>query len=362
MDTTTLTSALQGAGPFATVLADVSQDTENGRHEHDLRVRAACEQLSEQGAPREVVDLVAERLGEIVRQPSPTGRIVVATPEGIAYDEVALTRVDQPVATWDALPDLMAWVAHRDATLPFVLALVDHEGGDISLWDSDLPEPEVTTSAGGEDLEFVHQMPVGGWGSLEVQRTTENTWKENAEDVAAEVERLVRAHGHPTVLLGGDPTSVGLVRKALADLPATVVELTSGQRTEDGGDEALHQAIREALLGEVVRRRSELAHRLREALGRGDTGAAGVGPVADALVRGQVETLVVDPAALSEVTLNPADHPGLAFGGPEPLRPVRADEALIAAAIATDADVTTLPGNVLGGQPVAAILRWTDDR
>jgi len=78
-------------------------------------------------------------------------------------------------------------------------------------------------------------------------------------------------------------------------------------------------------------------------------------------VRGQVETLIVDPAALSEVTLNPADHPGLAFGGAEPLAPLRADEALIAAAVATDAEVTTLPGVALGGQPVAALLRWTDN-
>jgi len=362
MDTTTLTPALRGSGPFATVLTDVSQDTESGRHEHDLRVRAACERLSERGAPAEVVDLVRERLSETVRRPAPLGRIVVASPDGIAYDELALTRVDDPVASWDPLPDLTAWIAHRDATLPFVLALVDHAGGDISLWDSDVPEPEVSTSAGGEDLEFIHQMPVGGWGSLEVQRTTENTWRENAEDVAAEVERLVRAHGHPTVLLGGDPTSVGMVRKALDDLPATVVELSTGQRAEDGGDEALRGAIQEALAGEVVRRRTELAHRVREALGRGDTGVAGVDAVADALVRGQVETLVLDPAALPDATLDPSQHPGLAFGGPEPLRPLRADEALIAAAVATDAEVTTLPTLALGGEPVAAILRWTDGR
>lgn len=360
MDTTTLTPALHGSGPFATVLADVSQDTESGRHEHDLRVRAACERLSEQGAPREVVDLVAERLGEVVREQAPTGRIVVATPEGIAYDEVALTRIDDPVATWDALPDLAAWIAHRDSSLPFVLALVDHEGGDVSLWDSDMPQPEVSTSAGGEDLEFVHQMPVGGWGSLETQRTTENTWRKNAADVADEIVRLVRAHGHPVVLLGGDPTSVGMVRKDLEDLPASIVELSSGQRAEDGGDEALRAAIHEALAGEVVRRRTALAHRVSEALGRGDTGVAGVDAVAGALVRGQVETLVFDPSALSDARLDPADHPGLSFGGPEPLAPLRADEALLAAAVATDAEVATLPSIALGRQPVAAILRWTE--
>lgn len=360
MDITTLTPALHGSGPFATVLADVSQDTESGRHEHELRVRAACDRLSEQGAPQAVVDLVAERLGEVVREPAPVGRILVATPEGIAYDEVAPTRIDDPVATWDALPDLGAWIAHRDASLPFVLALVDHEGGDVSLWDSDAPQPEVSTSAGGEDLEWVHHVPTGGWGSLETQRTTENTWRKNAADVAEEIVRLVRAHGHPVVLLGGDPTSVGMVRKDLEDLPATVLELSSGQRAEDGGDDALRGAIQEALAGEVVRRRTALAHRVAEALGRGDTGVAGVDAVADALVRGQVETLVFDPAALPDARLNPAEHPGLSFGGAEPLTPLRADEALLAAAVATDAEVATLPSIALGRQPVAAILRWTE--
>lgn len=357
MNTSTLTTALQGSGPFATVLADVSQDTEHGRHEHELRVRAACERLAEQGAPADVVDLVAQRLDEPTDRPAPVGRIVVAGPEGVVYDETALTRVDQPVATWDALPDLAAWIAHRDATLPFVLALVDHEGGDISLWESDVSEPDLSVSAGGE-TENIHKKPTRGPGAVEIQRRTEDIWRRNADDVAEELTTVVRTHGHPLVLLGGDPTAVSLVRKALGDLQARIVDLPTGQRHADGGDEALHEAIHEVLAGEVVSRRTELAHRLEQGLGRGDAAVAGVGAVADALVRGQVETLVVDPAALSEVTLNPNDFPGLAFGGPEPSRPLRADQALVAAAVATDAEVTTLPSIAMQREPVAAILRW----
>lgn len=359
MQTSTLTSVTQSSGPFATVLVDVSQDSEQGRQEHELRVREAVERLAEQGAPSEVIDTVAERLRENLHRPAPTARLVIATPEGVVYDEVALSRVDQAVASWDPLPDLTTWIAHRDATLPFVLALVDHEGGDVSLWDSDLPEPAVETSAGSEDLQFVHHVPTGGWGSLEVQRTTENVWRRNARDVAEEITRVVREHGRPLVLLGGDPTSVGLVRKELDNLPADVVELPTGQRTADGGDEALQQAIHEALLAQLVARRTELAHRIHQALARGEGAVADVGPVAEAFVRGQVDTLVIDPAALSEVRLLPSDHPGLGFGGPTPSGAVRADEALIAAAIATDATVTTLPGIALDRAPVVALLRWT---
>jgi len=359
MDTSTLTPALQAAGPFATVLIDVSHDTESGRHEHDLRVRAAREELAEQGAPGEVIELVAERLEETVRHHTPVARLVVATSEKVTYDGLALTRVDHPVVTWDDLPDLAAWIAHGDSATPFVLALVDHEGGDVSLWESDVPEPVAESSVGGEDLEYVHQVPVGGWASLETQRTTENVWKRNAEDVADEVTRLVREHRCPLVLLGGDPTSIGLLRRHLADLPANLVELPTGRRNSDGGGEALNEAVRQALFAEAVRRRKDLTDRLRQGLGRGDGAVAGVDAVTDALVQGRVETLVFDPAALSDVRLNPREHPGLVFGGPEPARPVRADEALVAAAVATDAGVSTLPSLALDRQPVAALLRWT---
>lgn len=358
MDTTTLAPVISSAGPFATVFVDVSQDSEKGRHEHDLRVRSACEQLAEQGAPEPVLEAVAGQLAQSVDQPAPVGRLVVATPEDVVYDEVALARIDQPVATWSALPDLAAWVAHRDATLPFVLVLVDHEGGDISLWDSDVPEPEVEISAGGE-VQYVHQVPTGGWAMINFQHSTENVWRHNADAVAGEITKLVRAHGHPLVLLGGDPTSVSLVRKDLDDLPATVVELEHAQRAADGGDETIAQAIREALLAQVVRRRTELTHRFREALGRGRGAATGVRDVAEAFVQGQVETLLLDPGALAEHELDPAVVPGLSFGEVEPSGPVRADLGLLAAAVLTDAHVSTLPQAALGGAPVAAILRWT---
>jgi hypothetical protein len=39
-------------------------------------------------------------------------------------------------------------------------------------------------------------------------------------------------------------------------------------------------------------------------------------------------------------------------------QPLRADQALLAAAARTDADVTTLPTATLGGAAVAALLRW----
>ncbi|EGD43843.1 LigA [Nocardioidaceae bacterium Broad-1] len=359
MDTAGFTNLLTRPGPYATVLADVSQDSENAAHAKELRVRAACEELSAQGAPPDVVAQVSERLETNVRQPAPVARVIVATPEGIAYDQVAVAEVPNQVATWDALPDLGSWIAARDASTPFVLVLVDHTGGEISLWDSGLPEPTSTNTVEGDELEHVHKTQDNvGWAAYRMQQTTDNVWRHNADKVAAEVTRLIRDHGHDLVLVGGDPTSVGRLRADLADLPVEVVELASGQRAADGGDQARADAIRSALLDRVVRRRTALVRRLEEAWGRGDRAATGVRDVADAFVTGRVETLLIDPGALAGHTLDPADHPGLHLRRAPVTGPVEAGEALIAAAVLTDAE-GVLPASVLGDAPVAALLRWS---
>ncbi|NGN93986.1 hypothetical protein G5C66_14680 [Nocardioides sp. KC13] len=360
MDTAGFTTLLNRPGPYATVLADVSQDSENAAHAKELRVRAVCEELSAQGAPPEVVAQVSERLGTNLHQPAPLAHVVVATPEGVAYDEVAVAEVPNQVATWDALPDLGTWIAARDASMPFVLVMVDHTGGEISLWDSGMPRPTSTTTVEGDELEHVHKVQDNvGWAAFRMQQTTDNVWRHNADKVAEEVTRLIRDHGHELVLVGGDPASVGRLRDDLADLPVEVVELASGQRAADGGDEAREDAIRSALLDRVVRRRTALVRRLEEAWGRGDRAATGVRDVADAFVTGRVETLLIDPDALAGRTLDPADHPGLSFGEAPVDGPVEAGEALIAAAVLTDAEVCVLPASLLGDAPVAALLRWS---
>jgi hypothetical protein len=359
MRTQSIRPAFESPGPHATALVDVAHDSETGAQEHELRVRAACDGLAEQGASDKLVERVRERLSEQLHRPAPVARVVVATEDDVLLDEVAGFQVDRPVATYDLLPDLATWVRHRDSSLTFVLALVDHKGGDVALYDSDVPEPAEESSVGDAEDPHIHKVPVGGWSALRYQHNTENVWKENAEAVVDEVQGHLR-RGHRLVLLAGDPHSRGLVRDGLAETQAEVIELETGTRNEDGGDEALQQAIREALMSVVVRRRVQLAHELAEELGRGGAAAAGVAHVADALVKGQVRTLLLDPARLADERLNPADHVGLPLPAGLPDGELRADLALVAAAVLTDADVSAAPAASLGGEPVAALLRWEE--
>jgi Bacterial archaeo-eukaryotic release factor family 2 len=358
MKTTRLSTLYQASGPFATVMLDVSHDNENGEHEHELRVRAAAEDLAQQGAPDSVVSEVTARLGELVDDAAPVGRIVVANESGVLFDDRVHARVDQPLVCWSPLPDLARWVEHQDAVTPFVLAIVDHEGGDVSAYSSDVPEPDEQESVKGE-TNRVHKVPVGGWSALRYQHVTENVWARNAEAVADEVVGHIR-DGYRLVLLAGDPQSRPTVLARLEETPATVVELDTGTRAADGGDEALQQAVREALMDQVVTRRVESAHALRDRLGADNAVATGVHDIADAFVRGQVETVLMDVQGAAELTLDPSEHPGLAVGPAqlEATEPLRADQALIAAAVATAADVEVAPRAALGGAPVAALLRW----
>ena len=352
MDTSTLSDLYQATGPFATVLADVGRENENGEHEHELRVRAACDELREQGADEAVVGAVADRLGELVHRPSPVARVVVANAGGVVYDEVAHFQADRTVATWGPLPDLARWIEHRDATIEFVLTVVDHEGGDVGVYRSDLPAPEELESIHGS-TEKIHQVGATDWGNLNYQHRTENVWAENAAEVADHVMSHVRG-GTRLVLLAGDPRSKPLVRERLNEAVAEVVELEHGSRAEDGGDDALAAAVREALGDQVVRRRLERVHALRERLGRGEGAVVGVDDVADAFVKGQVETLLLDPARAAETEVDVAAHPGLALREDR----LRADQALVAAAVLTSAEVGIAPAAALSGEPVAAVLRW----
>jgi hypothetical protein len=358
MDASRLSTVFQANGPFATVALDVSHDSESGAHEHELRVRATREQLVEEGADETVVEAVTARLSERVDEAAPVGRIVVATAGGVVFDEIVHERVDVPAVHWGLLPDLSRWVESAERNVRFALALVDHVGGDVAVYQSSVPEPESETSAGGETTH-VHKVPVGGWSALRYQHETENVWSRNADAVADEIDSVIRS-GVRLVLLAGDPRSVAQVEDRLKNQRATVVRLDSGSRADDGGDEAQQQAIREALLEYAVARRIELNHELKDRLGQDNAVVTGAGDIADAFVKGQVDTLLLDPGAVREVELFVRDHPGFDVGDVPADQPLPADQALIAAAARTGANIVAMPRSSLGGAAAAALLRWND--
>lgn len=347
-------------GPFASVFVDVSRNTESGAHEVEVRIRNATDRLAAAGAPDAVVELVVERLGESHDVPAPASQVVVATSRGVLLDDIVHAHTPRTAASWDALPDLTDWIACVDGAVTFVLALVDHEGGEVLTYGVDRSaEPVTASSHQGED-PHEHKVRGGGLAHRRYQRSAENVWAANAKAVA-ELLRSRISDGVRLIVLAGDPTSRTQVRAALdEDGTAEVVELEHGGRARDGGDEALHEAIREVLAEHTVAERLAASHDLRERLGRGNGAVTGIRDTADAFVMGQVETLLIDPDEAGKDVVKPGEHPGLALAETSSTREVRADLGLVAAAARTGAETMVLPSRALYGASVAALLRWPD--
>jgi hypothetical protein len=344
-------------GPFASAYVEVSREQQDGDHLAQLEARAAADLLGSQGAPASVIEQVRSRLSESTHLPAPVSRFVVANENGVLFDELTHHHVPQPLAVWDLLPDISAWLADEDSDIPFVLALVDHEGGDVRSYRTSAFTPDEDVSVVG-DTEYEHKIKGGGWNHLRFQHDVENTWRHNAAEVVTEIERQV-AEGARLVLLAGDPQSCQQVTALLGDIRAELIQLESGSRNADGGEEALEHAVNQALYGSVVAAKLAEVHELQDRLGRDYAVAIGVADVADALVRGQVDRLLIDPAAAAGFTVEPEKHPGLVLGAATDLPPsLPADRALIAAAAITSADVVVTRSSTLGGAPVAALLRW----
>jgi hypothetical protein len=344
-------------GPFASAYLEVSRDQEQGNRVVELAVRAVRAGLAEQGAPADVLNELEQRLGQSTGQPAPISRCVVASERGILFDELTRSHHAQPVATWGPLPDMGAWLTDASGQLPFVLALVDHEGGDVTTYSADDMEPEREASV-GKPSKHEHKVRGGGWSHLKWQRSAETIWAQNAAEVAAEIERQVR-NGPDLVILAGDEHSRSQVAERLSDtISAQLVILERSGRPVDGGDDALAADVESVLRDAVVAHQLSLVHELKDRMGRGESVALGVRDVADALVRGQVDQLMIDPEAATDFTLRPSDHPGLTLGVNTLADDLRADQALIAAACMTNADIAVATAATMGGAPAAALLRW----
>jgi NAD(P)-dependent dehydrogenase (short-subunit alcohol dehydrogenase family) len=209
----------------------------------------------------------------------------------------------------------------------------------------------------GHALEFARQGYAVVVNDLGAEVDGSGSSNSPAGEVVEEIRRQV-ASGPDLLVLAGDVQSRQIVEGDLEHLGAEVVQLERGSRAEDGGDAALEEEIREVLRGRLITDRLDRLHELGQQLGRGTRMAVGIHDVAEAFVRGQVDTLYLDPVTSTEHELDPASYPGLAFGAVTLDGPVRADQALLAAACLTSADVLTAGTEHLFGTPVAAVLRW----
>jgi hypothetical protein len=365
-----LASLLVTPGPSATAYLDATRAKELGPQEVEGRWRALRGSLAEQGADAATLDAMQAAVGGHTDVPGPHGQVLVGHGGRLHMDTVLPSPPGLELARWAPLPHLMPMIAQLGPVVPYVLAVVDRVGGDVTVHG---PAGDSTETVRGDDSE-VHKAGVGGWAQLRYQHRVENTWEANARLVTQTIETGVRRVAAQVVVVSGEVRARAALLEVLdEDLRDLVVEVEHGTRAPGGDEEKFRAAVDEAVARVAAERDQQVVDRYREAVGRAGAGvgdvlaASGLADTVAALRAAQVETLLV---------LDDPSSDALAWVGPEPVHlaltaaeltelgvrePVqdRLDAALVRAAAGTDAGIVTLaPGQLDLPDGLGATLRY----
>lgn len=353
-----LAEMLDQPGPFCTVLRDVTRNTEDSAHQIELAMRSIAERLVEAGAEHDLVDEVTASFHEPLSTHGPVARFVVASRRGVVTDEMVPQWEAPEVATFGPLPDVTAWLARKEDSSPVLVVRADKEGADLdwyASWGQDRSDEHRRVDG---ETHHLNKVPDGGMAMSDLQSHTEEVWRRNARLVAEELDRM-SGSGPPLIVLSGDPGATYEIRQAMTPrVRPAVVEAEHGSRASGASDETFHSEIDDLVHNVLVEHRLSAVREYQERLGRGEGVAQGLAEVLDACVMGQVETVMVDPAAAAQTVGRPAEHPGLSLGSTAAERfDLRGDLAALAAAAVTGADATFAGSATLGETGVSALLR-----
>jgi hypothetical protein len=354
-------------GPWCTAYVDAATGTVDTLEASDVRPGNVRGQLESQGAAAADLDAMEQALQPEAGVPAPVSRFVLVRQGKAEINEVlAGARVLPERVSVDAIPDLLPLVKHRPEDLPYVVAEVSREHGEIRLYRAGSGAPDSTREVQGE-TEHVSKFQGGGWAHLRFQHHTEDVWRRNADEVAGEIDRVVAESGARLVVLAGDIRARGLVQEQLSKASQALVSVIDSHTHTAGADDALlENQVNERVAELWAAEQQEIMDRLAMQEGQANPeSATGIGAVVHALQQAQVEVLILDDAALSERTLLALDaEPWIATTEEESLAAntlgtVPAAAALLRAAALTDARVLLVPGPAMPeGVDVAALLRW----
>lgn len=365
-------------GPLTTVCLDVTRAEEAGDRELRSRWNSLRKRLEAEGAPRETIEALTDVVLRPTHVPGPHGRFVVASGEEILYDRVLAGPPVREEAFHNGMPALMPAAQAEDDLVRYLLVEVDRSGADLTWSDTDVPEAtdDIGSVEGGHDV--LHKVRAGGWSHRRMQSRVQDSWERNAEAVAAELDKAVAEHRPELVMITGDVRAVPLIRDAVSRPTADLIaEVPGGSRADGVKEDVFAEHVHEVLEVYRARRREKVVDRVRESLGRGDGAVTELGDVVQVLRRGQVDELVIvedaagRPASLDERELWVGPGP-LEIGvrrsevtdlgvAEDDVRKIRADIAILRAAVAQDAGVTfLLEGSVDLVDDIGALLRWTD--
>ena len=324
-----------------------------------LRWKNLRRQLAEAGAPESTVAAV-DPLLERAHAEGET-LVAMANGDGLLYAANLPELPEHDLARVGPLPHVVPLLAAMQCMLPHIVVATDRIGAELV---AVLPaEADQRAEVSGSDLHVTRSGP-GGWSQRRFQQRAENRWEANAREVADELTRLVDSTGPRLVVISGDVRAVAFLRE---HLPARVSALVSEVQGDYSGiDEALARSA-QLVAGLAEQETAALLADYARERGQGDLSSVGPAATLDALVLGQVETVLIDPSRTVDQTA--WFGPGLAqvAGTRESLEqagvePAEAplDDVLIRAAAGTVATVRIVPPGApeLAPTGVGGLLRY----
>jgi hypothetical protein len=344
-------------GPFVNLHLDVSRDDDAAGRGMETRWTNIRHTLGDAGVDPGLLDRIRDLVLRPTGVPSPARRTIVAAGSEVLLDDVRMGSGDWPEVTGTGpLPDVSGWVTQVDGEFPFVLVIADREGADVDVYRS-LSQPQHEHDTVQGQTLHISKVPAGDWAEL--QHHTEEVWRRNARSVAENARSAAREHGARFVVLAGEVRARAEIREVRESSGSLeVAEVEGGGRGPGSSGDALWKDVNRAVGQHWQQDRQHVLDRLQEQSGQDREVARGLRDVMQALVRGQVERVVVDLAAAHEQTISIDDYPGLKLPAAAAEGRLPADQALVAAGALTDADLTVLPSSSIGGDGVAALLRW----
>lgn len=355
-------------GPFATAYLDATRTTETGEHEVELRWQALRSQLAEQGAPADALEAMEAVALRPTGVPGDATLVLVAAGGEVLHQSALPVRLPER-ASVGALPDLAPLAVAMGRTAPYVLVHIDRTGADIDVVGPLGEAVESEEVEGG--THHGRKVHAGGWSYKRYEQRAENLWESNASQVADEIDGILARTGIDILAVTGDVRATELFGRALGQRgQQALVVLESGGRGAGASEEAVREELGRVLAAKLVRDAEDPVARFREQQGTGHGAAVtGRAAVIEALQKAQVDALLVtadldDGAPLwigpdgIQVAASQAD---LAAMGVEDGQQVRADAALLRAAITSDAGVVVVPGGRIDlTDGVGALLRYAD--
>ncbi|MGW6172568.1 baeRF2 domain-containing protein [Arthrobacter sp. NPDC055138] len=354
-------------GPWITVYVDASAGTAETLRAGDVLPDRLRESLEKQGAAKADIRAVIDAVSPATGVPSPVSRYVLVREGEAEVNEVLPGAMSGPeVVEAGPIPDLVPLLKARGEDFPYVVAEVGRDGGEVHLQYARRNGVAETTTVEG-DRENLTKIPGGGWSQGRYQHRTEEIWRKNADEIAAEIDRVVQASKARLLIIAGDIRARELVVEQLSEA-SRAIESTFESHTRTGGadKEALRAEIAARVAHVWTEQRKAILNRLANQTGQAHPEwTVGLGECIRALQQAQVGTLIMNDNALADHHVNVLNvEPWIATAGEQPvngelLAKIPAPAALVRAAALTDARMAMVPEGALpGGKSIAALLRW----